>query len=446
MTLPTNKKIHIFVAAIGVAFGLGNIWRFPYVVAENGGGAFVLIYVFLTTIVGAPLLIGEMLLGKSTGKNLIGSLKSLGSKNKKIKLLFATTVITLCLLVLSYYSVISAWVMHFFTQFIFGLFSSDFEPRLIFSSLKSQGFLQLLLTSVHLIITCALVKYKKEELLEKCISFVLPFFTIVVVTMAVRALSLENAIEAVRFFLYPDFTKLTNKSFSAALGQMFFTLSIGFGAMITIGVNQSKEQSIPSAGFRLATLDSLFSIAAGLLIFPLVSSYFLYYDKVVGPELLFLTTPNLLNSLQFGNILGVVFFLFLYLAALGASVGLVHTITSNLAESKRLKNNKNYWIAGGVAWLFSLAPAFSSSFLKDVSFNGKPLIVIWDQVLIDWILPIIALILSQVILYFVDEHKLREELKGQSPMNAHVIYTHWRFLVRWVIPPVIVFSMILRLL
>lgn len=446
MNLPTTKKIHIFVAAIGVAFGLGNIWRFPYVVAENGGGAFVLIYVFLTTIVGAPLLIGEMLLGKSTGKNLIGSLKQLSSNNKLLSVGFSTLVLILCLLVLSYYSVISAWVMHFFTQFIFGLFSSEFEPRLIFTSLKSQGLLQLLLTSVHLIITCALVKYKKEELLEKFIAFVLPFFTIVVITMAFRALSLENAIEAVRFFLYPDFTKISTKSFSAALGQMFFTLSIGFGAMVTIGANQYKDQSIPSAGFRLATLDSLFSLVAGLLIFPLVSSYFLYYDKVVGPELLFLTTPNLLNSLHFGTLLGVVFFLFLYLAALGASVGLVHTVTNNLAESKRLKKKNNYWIAGGMAWLFSLAPAFSSSFLKDMSFNGKPLIVVWDQVLIDWILPIVALVLSQVILYFVDEKKVKAEIQSQTPQNAHTIFTHWRFLVRWVIPPVIIFSMLLRLL
>ena len=119
MNLPTTKKIHIFVAAIGVAFGLGNIWRFPYVVAENGGGAFVLIYVFLTTIVGAPLLIGEMLLGKSTGKNLIGSLKQLSANNKLLSVGFSTLVLILCLLVLSYYSVISAWVMHFFTQFIF---------------------------------------------------------------------------------------------------------------------------------------------------------------------------------------------------------------------------------------------------------------------------------------------------------------------------------------
>ena len=446
MNLPTTKKIHIFVAAIGVAFGLGNIWRFPYVVAENGGGAVVLIYVFLTTIVGAPLLIGEMLLGKSTGKNLIGSLKQLSSNNKVLSVGFAVAVLVLCLLVLSYYSVISAWVMHFFTQFVFGLFISDFEPRLIFSTLKSQGYLQLLLTSVHLIITCALVKYKKEELIEKCIAFVLPFFTIVVVTMAFRALSLENAIDAVRFFLYPDFTKITSKSFSAALGQMFFTLSIGFGAMVTIGANQYKDQSIPSAGFRLATLDSLFSLAAGLLIFPLVSSYFLYYDKVVGPELLFLTTPNLLNSLHFGTLLGVVFFLFLYLAALGASVGLVHTITNNLSESKRLKTKNNYWIAGGMAWLFSLAPAFSSSFLKDMSFNGKPLIVIWDQVLIDWILPIVALILSQVILYCVDKKKIQAEIESQNPQNSHTIFTHWQFLVRWVIPPVILVSMILRVL
>lgn len=450
MNFPTtkNRKIHFFVAALSVAFGLGNIWRFPYVVAENGGGAFVLIYVFLTTIVGAPLLIGEMLLGKSTGKNLIGSLKqvSVSSKynGKKLSFVFAVMVLILCLLVLSYYSVISSWVMHFFTQFVFGLFSSDFEPRLIFPSIKSQGHLQVLLTSVHLIITCALVKYNKAELVEKCIAFVLPFFTIVVVTMTFRALSLENAIEAVRYFLYPDFTKITSNSFSAALGQMFFTLSIGFGAMVTIGASQSKEQSIPRAGFRLATLDSVFSLAAGLLIFPLVSSYFLYYDKVVGPELLFLTTPNLLNSLQFGTLLGVVFFLFLYLAALGASVGLVNTITSNLAESKRLKNKNNYWITGGVAWVFSLAPAFSSSYLKDVSYMGRPLIVIWDQVLIDWILPIIALILSQVILYLVDEKQLQKEMEKQGTQNAHTIYTHWRFLVRWVIPPVIISSMVLR--
>lgn len=455
-----GTRLGFYLAAIGSAFGLGNLWRFPYVVAENGGGAFVLLYLFLVFLIGMPLLIAELSLGKLSRSSLLPAIAKLVGDRYQVRNIrepgretpawvlwllrhvgFFGMLITI--VVLAYYAVISGWVLHFLMQLVVSVVDPEqFKPDGALKVLLENGWLQLLLTSVHLLTVAVIVAKDLEFGLEKWVGYFMPLFVLLVVALAVKSLSLQSAPEAMRFLFYPDFSRLRLESLGQALGHVLFTLSIGFGTMVTFGSYLSNEVYLPGAGFRVCTLDSLISLWAGVMIFPLV----VYGgQEFSGPQLLFQTVPHLVKQLPGGTWFGVGFFLCLYLASLGASIGLFETVVANWRESRRMPRPRGAFLVAAVCFLMAVGPALSSSVLSNVRVGARGLLEFLDGALINWCLPIAALVISQAVAWILKKELVRAEFVDPDAPGSEKLFAHWIFTLRYVVTPVVVIALVLQL-
>jgi NSS family neurotransmitter:Na+ symporter len=451
-----GTRFGFYLAAIGSAFGLGNLWRFPYVTVENGGGAFVFLYVIFALGIGLPLLIGELMLGKITRRSVISACQRVASdrtvssqpRNYDIRLSKWVWVgrfaVLCCLFILSYYAVISGWVLHFLMQFFVGYFSTgQFNIEASLRVLRENGPLQIALTSVHLLLTLIIVVKGVQEGIEKWVSNIMPVFLLLLLILVTKSLSLPTSMDALRFLFYPDFTKLNLFSPLDALGHVFFTLSIGFGTMVTFGSYLNEQTKIPGAGFRVTFMDTVISLFAGLLIFPLlIGAKF----TAAGPELLFQTLPRLLLDFDGGFLFGVAFFVCLYLAALGASIGLLESLVSNLLDFTKLTRTQAAWLTGAVAFLLGIAPALSTSVFKDFSIQGHGLLEVLDAVLINGLLPISALFLCYLTAGKLKEEEVEREFINDDSVTTRKLYSHWLFAMKWIAPGSIIFMLLLALI
>jgi NSS family neurotransmitter:Na+ symporter len=435
-----GTRFGFYLAAIGSAFGLGNLWRFPYVSVENGGGAFVLVYVVAAVCIGLPLLVGELMLGKLSRRSVVSACRGLGEKAESWAWVGRFAVFT-CLLILSYYAVISGWVLHFLMQFFFGhLVSGGYDAENSLRVLRENGWLQIALTSVHLLIALVIVAKGVQEGMEKWVSSAMPVFVLLLMILVTKSLSLPTAPDALRFLFYPDFTKLTWSSLLHALGHVFFTLSVGFGTMVTFGSYLNEQTHLPSAGFRVTAMDTLISLFAGLLIFPLLVGASV---KAAGPELLFQTLPKLLQSLDNGFLFGMAFFLCLYLAALGASIGLLESLVANVLDITGLPRSQATWLTGLAAFAFAIVPALSTSTLASVEIGGHGLLEILDTVLINGLLPLAALGIALAVSRRLKKAQVESEFLNDDSIATRKMYAHWIFAMRWLAPSVIIFAFLL---
>lgn len=451
------SRFKFYFAAMGLGFGLGNLWRFPYVVYENGGGAFVLLYLLLTLVVGVPILCGELILGKIQKKPIVSSLdslSSLGSKmwkpdneesrwEKTIIMFIAWGSVVVCFLVLSYFAVISGWVLYYVGQFASSLFVGDFEKLTVLSLLRQNGMLQMFLAALHMIIVTLILFRGRYQQKETWVGYLMPLFGVLVVLLAFKSLSLEKTPEAMKYLFYPDFSRLTIASPGAALGHLLFTLSLGLGAMITFGKHLQKQTYVPRASLQVAAIDSIVSLGAGLLIFPMVMSTLTHFS---GPELLFQTAPVLFQQIPNGAFWGLVFFFCLYAAAVGSSIGLLETVVDNIQPKLNISMRKTLFFAVFISLLVANIPAFSSNFFSHVLSDRGGLLRLWDKFLINWLLPVLALVVSQVVRYKVDKSIVAEDFReNQSPLNK-TLYNNWRFLIKWIIPLVVITCLSLQVL
>ncbi len=456
-----ETRLGFYLAAIGTAFGLGNLWRFPYIVAENGGGAFVLLYLFLVFLFGMPFLIGELLLGKISRTSLIPALHKLSGHRYQMReirqydadvsrpmrwllnnLGFLSLGITV--VVLAYYAVISGWVLHFFMQLLVSSFNpTQFQPEQTLKVLLENGWLQVMLTSVHLLTVAVIVAKDLELGLEKWVGYCMPAFALLLIALAVQSLNMESSGEALRFLFYPDFSKLNLSSLGQALGHVFFTLSVGFGSMVTFGSYLREKVYIPMAGFRVGGMDAAISLWAGAMIFPLVIHTGASFG---GPELLFQTVPKLVKELPGIHWFGVAFFLCLYLASLGASIGLFESVVANWREVRRIPRSRGAFLVALICFVLAMGPALSSSVLRGVKVGEKGLLEAFDALLINWCLPISALLISQVVCWLLKRELIKAEFADPDTPGSTKFYRHWLFVLRYLATPIVVLALILQLI
>lgn len=444
-----RTRFGFYLLAVGSACGLGNLWRFPYVVGENGGGAFVLLYVFMALAVGLPFLIAELCLGKATQQSVLMATQKLAQRSGCRAFVWAGRFsVLLSLVVFSYYAVISGWVLHFLIRFLVETF--NFETAVASAGsldlLMKNGFLQWALASVHVLLTIIVVAKGVQEGLEKWISYMMPLFLSLVLILVIRSTSLPSAPEVLRFLFYPDFSKLTFSSLIHAIGHIFFTLSVGFGTMVTFGSYMKDEDHVPTAGFRVTLVDTGISLVAVMLVFPI--AFQSSNVPLTDPALLFETLPRFFTDFRGGAFFGLIFFVCLYMAALNASIGLMETIVSNLVDTrkKKLERDRASWIAGAVALSLAILPAFSSSLFRGVHLRGRGLMEMMDSVLINWILPIIALGLSVSINLGMSEKEKEAHFVARDRFVSYSMYPHWIWALKWLAPGLIVIGMLLQVI
>ncbi len=440
-----KNRFSFYLLAIGSACGLGNLWRFPYIVGENGGGAFLLLYVFLALTLGLALLISELMIGRFTGTSILAVTRHISTQAKNKYFIFGWFSLFISAVTLSYYSVISGWVLHYLTQFIMSLFQSDsgfYLKSISVNVLLQNSWLQFLLASVHLLVATVIVVKGLGEGVEKRIASILPLFGLLVVVLLIGSLSLESTRDVLRFLFYPDFSKLSWGSLGHAVGHVFFTLSLGFGTMVTFGSYFKNEDHLPTIGWRVTLVDTLISMIAVLLIFPIAFSS--SKQLATDPSLVFDVLPAFLSSIKGGILFGLIFFLFLWLAALNASIGLLETITANLTEKRPdMKRPLAASLSMIVILIMTVFPAFSGTIFKEVKILGRSVIEIFDSTLINIMLPIA--VLGMVIIFFktLTEADRKKLFVNEEFPTSIAMYSHWIFILKWAVPSVIIAGLVM---
>ncbi len=344
-----GSKFGFIMAAAGSAVGLGNIWRFPYITGQYGGGAFVLVYLACVLLIGIPLLFTEMGFGRFTKKGTIGAFKDTGA-NPFFMGLGAVLAVLVSFFVLSFYGNIAGWTIGYIGKTITGSTQT-------FNDFAANGPLTIGLMAIFIIATIAIVRLGVSGGIEKAAKILMPILFVLIAIVAVRSLTLEGAMKGVEFYMKPDFSKIDGNSILAALGQAFFSMSIGWGIMITYGSYLPKSSNIISSGTWVGFMDAGVALMAGFMIFPAV--FALGKDPASGPALVFEVLPDVFSGMPGGAIIGAFFFLLLMVAALTSSISMLEVPASYFMDEKKWTRSKSAWVVGVLLFIFGIPSALS---------------------------------------------------------------------------------------
>ncbi len=431
-----GSSLGFIMAAAGSAIGLGNIWRFPYLTGENGGGAFVFVYILCVLLIGFPLLLNEIALGRKSGKNPIGAIRDTGGN--KFWQIAGVLCIAVCFFVFTYYSVIAGWTLaYIFTELI--NIPVDFQEFI-----KTPLYV-VPLTFTFILMTILIVLGGVSGGIEKASKFLMPVLFIIILFIAGRAVTLEGAQEGIAYYLTPDFSKINSKVVMIAMGQAFFSLGVGWGLMITFGSYLDKKSNIVQSASWIVGMDTLVALLAGLMVFPALFALLPGKDPASGPALVFDVLPKVFDEMPGGNIIGALFFILLLVAALTSTISMLEVPVSYLIDEKKWNRKRATWIVGIAAMALSVPSALSSiegNFFADLNINFlghelKGFFGIMDFVFGSFAGILICLMLSLYTGWAQKIANYADELSSGAPEFRGILRIGWIFFVKWVCPIVI---------
>ena len=378
------------LAAAGSAVGLGNIWKFPYMVGSNGGSAFVIIYLLCILAIGLPVMASEVLIGKYGRKSPINSLKALAKENaisenwKYLGILGALAGI----LILSYYSVFAGMAL----SYIFNFFPSGLEnpseySARYFSELSSSHWILIFWHSTFLMITCWIVAMGVVKGIGRSVSILMPFLFLFIILISFYSSYIGNFNETIFFLFKPDFSSITPEVVISAMGQAFFSLSIGMGAIMAYGAYMPERQVIGKTVLTIIILDTLVALCAGIAIFPIVFSN-TSLEVSAGPGLIFETLPVAFYSLPFGNLFSIIFFTLISIAALSSSISLLEPFTAWMEEKLKMHRRTIVVCLGFLVWFLGMGSIFSFNIWSDLKFLGLNFLELMDYLTNNIMLPV----------------------------------------------------------
>ncbi len=338
-----GSKFGIIAAAAGSAIGLGNIWRFPYVAGENGGGAFLLINLACILLIGIPLMLSEFIIGRNAQRNAYGSFKNIapGSPWRFVGLMGVVTAFV----ILSFYSTVAGWTM----EYVFQSFANGFEGKSpgqligMFAEFKGSSWRAVTWQMLFLILTAGIVLAGVQKGIEKYAKILMPLLLVLIIVLCVRSVTLPGAEKGLHFLFHPDFSKVNGSVILEALGQAFFSLSIGMGALITYGSYINKKDNLVSSAVIVSFADTFIAILAGVAIFPAVFAFGI--NPAEGPELVFITLPNIFLQMPGGYFFSIIFFVLLAVAALTSSISILEVVVAYFVEELNMKRKTATWVA-----------------------------------------------------------------------------------------------------
>lgn len=446
-----SSKGGFLLASIGVAVGLGNLWRFPFVAGENGGAVFVVIYLGVVALIGVPLIAAELVIGRRGGLSAIGSMGKL--VREKGASPFWKLIGVLSLLVpffgLTYYSVVAGWTIDYTVQALFGGFDGfDADmSRQSHKALEASPWRMLLSFTAFIAVSVYVVSRGLKKGLEPATKFMLPALFVLLLILVVYALSAGDAARALEFLFAPDFSKVTPKVVFMALGQAFFSLAIGVGAMITYAAYVPKETDLARSAGLIAGADTVVALLAGLAIFPIVFAAGLAQDS--GPDLLFVAMPVAFGNMPGGLFFAPLFFLLLFFAAFTSSIGMLEPVVA-WAEERRGWNRP--WatiVVGGLAWFVGLSAILSYNVWQDVRplgllpvFEDFNIFRTIDFFVANVMLPVNGLLIA----LFTGWVLSRQEVRAELALAGDWIFRFFHIAVRYLAPPAILLVLLAGLL
>ncbi len=437
------SRLGFILAASGSSIGLGNIWKFPYVAGQNGGGAFVLVYLISILLVGIPIMMAEFLLGREGGKDAIGSFAHLAGKKSPWCLVGWAGVITAFIL-LSFYAVVAGWCFDYVVKSAAGTLqhASAEQISALFSGLLSSPGQMIFWQAVFLIATAAIVSCGVQNGIERWSKILMPVLFLLLLYLFVHGLFSSGASRAAQFLFSADFSSLTPKGLLEAVGHSFFTLSLGAGVMITYGSYLDRQADLFSMAVKVSALDTMVALLAGMAIFPVVFSAGL--DPGAGPGLVFQTIPIVFSTAPMGRLLAVIFFLLLAFAALSSSISMLEVSVAWLVDEKQWSRLKSTTLLSCGAFLLGLPSLLSFNLWHEWTFFGSlTFFDLCDKLVTSYMLPLGGLAVALYCGWFLKRtsHQCRQTLCCAQPW----IFPMWSVLIRFVAPVGVIFVFIQQL-
>ncbi len=433
-----GSSLGFVLAAAGSAVGLGNIWRFPYVAGQNGGAAFVIVYLACILLICLPYLFVELAIGRRAQRNPVGAIRML-APGTPWWLVGALGVLT-GVLILSYYGVIAGWVFGY-------VFKGFVAPELGFGQFIANPVEVIPLFALFMLFTIGVVLGGVEHGIERASKVLMPILVALMLVVTIRGLTLEGAGKGLEFYLEPDFSKVDGQVILAALGQAFFSLSLGMGAMITYGSYLPRSADLQKAGASVAIFDTGIALLAGFMIFPAV--FATGQDPAGGPALVFVVLPKVFAAMPAGQWIALLFFLLLSIAALTSTVSLLEVVVCWAVDEKRWSRAKAVWWIGGITFLVGIPAALSQGAVPALGGEGFSVLGQTDFLsLMDFIWGNISLALGALLLsifagWVWGREKATAEMRAGGHMSDRRVALWW-FFVKFVCP-VVIFIVLLNI-
>ncbi len=423
-----SSKIGFILAAAGSAIGLGAIWKFPYMAGTNGGSVFLLLFIICTIAIGLPILLAEFVIGRRGQADAVTTLQRL-SQGRNWQFV-GWMGMAASFIILSFYSVVGGWILSYLVRSL-ALNLDAANHGELFNSIIANPVEALVAQAVFMLLTMWIVQSGIRGGIERASRWMMPLLLIFFIILAVRSLTLEGAMEGVRFLFVPDWSYLTGSTVLLALGQAFFSLSVGVTSMMTYASYLSKEEKLGQSAVNVSILNIVISILAGIVIFPAV--FALGQSPEEGPGLIFVILPAIFNQIPFGNVFMIIFFILMLFATLTSSIAMLEIIVSTGIREKHNRRKRAVRIFGILIFIVGIPSALSFGILSDVEIFGGTFFDFADTITSRIMMPLGALLISIFAGFVLTKKQTDEELRMHPFMNAL-----WRLLVRFVVPVAII--------
>lgn len=431
-------KIGFVLAAAGSAVGLGNIWRFPYLAAKYGGGIFLLVYLVLALTFGFALMAAEIALGRKTGKSAIGAFSAFGKKYRFIGLLASVVPA----LILPYYSVIGGWVMKYLAVFVTGqshaAAADGYFETFIAAPLEPIGFFFLFLA-----LTAVIVFFGVEKGIEKVSKWLMPVLIVLTVGIAVYSLTMPGAWDGFLYYVTPDFSKFSATTVLAAMGQLFYSMSLAMGIMITYGSYMKKDVNIDSSVSQIELFDTGIAFLAGAMVIPAVFSFSGGNEEALGkgPGLMFVTLPKVFDSIPgaAGDAVGAIFFLLVFFAALTSSISLMETVVSIFRDKFGWGRRGTCVFVFALSVVLGLPSSLGFGIWESVKLFGMSILDFFDFITNSVTMPVVAFLTCVFVGYVIRPQSLIEEIELNGPFRRKAIFS---VMIRYIAPICIVLILV----
>ncbi|MBQ7771411.1 MAG: sodium-dependent transporter [Bacteroidales bacterium] len=433
-----GSRFGALVAMAGSAVGLGNLWRFPYLVGENGGAAFIIVYLIMIVLLCLPIFVSEFVIGRRSQKNAFSAFRDLsgGSAWKWAGLM----TVLVPLVVLSYYSVIGGWSIEYILKACTFSFTGDASQAAMssmFTDFVSSPWMPLICHTIFLAATAIVVMVGIKDGIEKFSKVVMPLLFAIVIAIAAYSITLPGADKGLKYLFQPDFSKIDGQACASALGQAFFSLSLGFGTIMTYASYVSKEENILFQSTSTALSDTLFALIAGVAIMPAVFAFGL--DPQSGPGLVFETLPFVFGKMPAGGLIAILFFIALFVAAITSSISMLEVPVAYLIEERKVSRVASCILVFAVCWVLGAFCSLSFGPLSDVLIAGRSIFEFFDNLSSNILMTLGSLLTVLFVGWRLKKTDIYEEFTNGGTLTTNVkIFGILWFLIRYIAPVTII--------
>ena len=430
-----KSRIGIILATAGSAVGLGNIWRFPYMTGENGGAAFILLYILFILLLGIPGMICEFIVGRHAGTNAVRAYGRLSGK-KGWRVVGYMGILS-SILIFGFYSVVAGWCLYYLLSSVLNRLAGDSQFILdYFSTFSSDLITPILCGLLFIVLTHLVVAKGVRGGIERVSKLLMPLLFILLLVIVVSSCMLPGAERGIEFLFKPDFNKVTHETLLDALGQAFFSLSLGTACLCTYASYFSRGINLAKSAAQIALIDTLIAILAGLMIFP--AAFSVGIDADSGPSLIFITLPNVFNQAFVhipwaGYLISILFYALLALAALTSTISMHEIGTSFFQEEMRLPRKKAVWIVSGASGVICILSSMSMGAVEGMTLFGMPLLSFFDFITAKLMMPIGALLTTFYVGWYAPLTTVRNEFTNKGTVGEK-LFPLFLFTVRYICP------------